>query len=126
MNRSVLLLLAAALFAPGASLAQTIRFRFDGVSLTYQEVREGRSSTGQGGGAGLELRIGRFRLDARCYRADITPDSGGASYQFRQVDVRLSFAVSKTAAPTLPISSRGGLPSPEFSSANAAAEAIAV
>ncbi len=98
MIRAVPLLVAAALCAPGASLAQTIRFRFDAISLTYQEVREGRSSTGQGGGAGLELRIGRFRLDARGFQADITPDSGGASYEFGQVDVRVSFAVSDLLA----------------------------
>ncbi len=96
--RAIPLLVVAALCAPGASLAQTIRFSFDGISLTYQEVRDGRSSTGQGGGAGLELRIGRFRLDARGYQADVTPDSGGASYQFRQVDVRVSFAVSDLLA----------------------------
>ena len=74
MIRAVPLFVAAALCAPGASLAQTIRFSLDGISLTYQEVREGRSSTGQGTGAGLELRIGRFRLDARGYHADVTPD----------------------------------------------------
>ncbi len=98
MMRAAPLLVAAALCAPSASLAQTVRFSFDGVSLTYQEVREGRSSTGQGAGAGLEVRIGRFRLDARGYQADVTPDSGGASYQFRQVDVRVSFAVNDLLA----------------------------
>ncbi len=34
MSRSVLLLVAAELCAPGVSLAKTIRFRFDAVSLT--------------------------------------------------------------------------------------------
>ena len=98
MIRAVSLLVAAALCGPGVSVAQTIRFSFDGISLTYQEVREGRSSTGQGSGAGLELRIGRFRLDARGYQADVTPDSGGASFKFRQVDVRVSFAVNDLLA----------------------------
>ena len=98
MIRAVPLFVAAALCVPGVSLAQTVRFSFDGISMTYQEVREGRSSTGRGGGAGLELRLGRFRLDARGYQADLTPDSGGPGYEFRQVDVRVSFAVTDLLA----------------------------
>ena len=50
MRRSGLAIVAVALCTPQGILAQTIRFNFDAVSLTYQAVREGRSSTGQGGG----------------------------------------------------------------------------
>ena len=95
MKRTGLAIVAVALCAPQGILAQTIRFNFDAVSLTYQEVREGRSSTGQGGGGGIELRRGRFRLDARAYIARLEPDSGGSEYDFKQVDVRVSYAVTE-------------------------------
>jgi hypothetical protein len=72
-----------------------VRFNFDAVGLTYQEVREGREATGTGGGGGVELRVGRFRLDARAYAAQLEPDSGGSSYDFKQIDVRVSFAVHR-------------------------------
>ncbi len=98
MRRTGLAIVAVALCAPQGILAQTIRFNFDGVSLTYQEVREGRSSTGQGGGGGIELRVGRFRLDARAYTARLEPDSGGSEYDFKQVDVRVSYAVTELIA----------------------------
>ncbi len=98
MRRTGLAIVAVALGAPQGILAQTIRFNFDGVSLTYQEVREGRSSTGQGGGGGIELRVGRFRLDARAYTARLEPDSGGSEYDFKQVDVRVSYAVNELLA----------------------------
>ncbi len=98
MRRTGLAIVAVALCAPQGILAQTIRFNFDGVSLTYQEVREGRSSTGQGGGGGIELRVGRFRLDARAYTARLKPDSGGSEYDFKQVDVRVSYAVTELIA----------------------------
>jgi hypothetical protein len=98
MRRTGLAIVAVALGAPQGILAQTVRFNFDGVSLTYQEVREGRSSTGQGGGGGIELRVGRFRLDARAYTARLEPDSGGSEYDFKQVDVRVSYAVNELLA----------------------------
>ncbi len=98
MRRTGLAIAAVALCAPQGILAQTIRFNFDGVSLTYQEVREGRSSTGRGGGGGIELRVGRFRLDARAYTARLEPDSGGSAYDFKQVDVRVSYAVNELLA----------------------------
>ncbi len=98
MKHTGLAIVAVALCAPQGILAQTIRFNFDGVSLTYQEVREGRSSTGQGGGGGIELRVGRFRLDARAYTARLEPDSGGSEYDFKQVDVRVSYAVNELLA----------------------------
>lgn len=98
MKRTGLAIVAVALCAPQGILAQTIRFNFDAVSLTYQEVREGRSSTGQGGGGGIELRVGRFRLDARAYTARLEPDSGGSEYDFKQVDVRVSYAVNELLA----------------------------
>lgn len=98
MKRTGLAIVAVALCAPQGILAQTIRFNFDAVSLTYQEVREGRSSTGQGGGGGIELRVGRFRLDARTYTARLKPDSGGSEYDFKQVDVRVSYAVNELLA----------------------------
>ena len=98
MRRTGLTIAAVALCAPQGILAQTIRFNFDGVTLTYQEVREGRSSTGRGGGGGIELRVGRFRLDARAYTARLEPDSGGSEYDFKQVDVRVSYAVNELLA----------------------------
>ena len=98
MKHTGLAIVAVALCAPQGILAQTIRFNFDGVSLTYQEVREGRSSTGQGGGGGIELRVGRLRLDARAYTARLQPDSGGSEYDFKQVDVRVSYAVNARLA----------------------------
>ena len=98
MRRSGLAIVAVALCTPQVILAQTIRFNFDAVSLTYQEVREGRSSTGQGGGGGIDLRVGRFRLDARAYTARLEPDSGGSKYDFKQVDVRVSYAVNELLA----------------------------
>ncbi len=98
MRRTGLAVVAVALCAPQGILAQTLRFNFDGVSLTYQEVREGRSSTGRGGGGGIELRVGRFRLDARAYTARLEPDSGGSEYDFKQVDVRVSYAVNELLA----------------------------
>ena len=98
MRRTGLAIVAVALCAPQGILAQTLRFNFDGVSLTYQEVREGRSSTGRGGGGGIELRVGRFRLDARAYTARLEPDSGGSEYDFKQVDVRVSYAVNELLA----------------------------
>jgi len=98
MRCTGLAIVAVALCVPQGILAQTIRFNFDGVSLTYQEVREGRSSTGQGGGGGIELRVGRFRLDARAYTARLEPDSGGSEYDFKQVDVRVSYAVNERLA----------------------------
>ena len=98
MKRTGLAIVTVALCAPQGILAQTIRFNFDAVSLTYQEVREGRSSTGQGGGGGIELRVGRFRLDARAYTARLEPDSGGSEYDFKQVDVRVSYAVNELLA----------------------------
>jgi hypothetical protein len=91
-------LVVVLLCAPRAGMAQTIRFNFDAIGLTYQEVREGREATGTGGGGGIEIRVGKFRLDARAYSAQLEPDSGGTPYDFKQIDVRVSFAVNRLLA----------------------------
>ena len=98
MKRAAPLFLAIALCAPRDGLAQVIRFNFDAVGLTYQEVSPGREATGRGGGGGIEIRVGRFRLDARAFTARVEPDSGGTEYDFQQVDVRASFAVNQLLA----------------------------
>jgi hypothetical protein len=86
--------LAVAAALPGAAAAQTIEFHLDAVGLTYQEVREGRDAIGTGGGTAIVLRVKRFALDVRGYKANVQPDSGGAAYDFQQIDVRASFRVN--------------------------------
>jgi hypothetical protein len=85
---------AIAVVVPGAALAQTIEFHLDAVGLTYQEVREGRDALGTGVGGAIVLRVKRFALDVRGYQARVEPDSGGAGYDFQQIDVRVSFRVN--------------------------------
>jgi hypothetical protein len=79
---------------PGTAVAQTIEFHLDAVGLTYQEVREGRDALGTGGGAAIVLRVKRFAIDVRGYTAKVEPDSGGAGYDFRQIDVRVSYRIN--------------------------------
>jgi hypothetical protein len=106
--------LALAAGLPGAAGAQTIEFHLEAVGLTYQEVREGRDALGTGGGAGIVLRVKRFSLDVRGYTAEVEPDSGGAGYDFRQIDVRASYRVN----PFLAVEIGGGrrYVTPEFAS----------
>lgn len=85
--------------------AQTFRLKLDGVSLTYQENREGRQAVGAGGGAGVELRIKKLRFDGRVYAAKMEPnDPDEATYDFAQVDVRAGYAVT----PFLTVEAGGG------------------
>ena len=98
MTRTLGFLVVVLLCAPRIGMAQTIRFNLDAIGLTYQEVREGREATGTGAGGGIELRVGKFRLDARAYSAQLEPDSGGTPYDFKQIDVRVSFAVNRLLA----------------------------
>ncbi|MCZ6915817.1 MAG: hypothetical protein O7I93_03485 [Gemmatimonadetes bacterium] len=98
MRAGVLVGVALAAALPGSAAAQTFEFHLEAVGLTYQEVREGRDAVGKGGGAGIVLRVKRFGLDVRGYTAEVEPDSGGAGYDFRQIDVRLSYRFSKFLA----------------------------
>lgn len=94
MRRVVAPAVLVLLCAPGTIVAQTVRVNLDAIGLTYQEVRKGREATGKGGGGGVEVRVGRFRLDARASAVTLEPDSGGADYEFKQVDVRVSYAIN--------------------------------
>lgn len=87
-----LLLLAA---VPAALRAQTVRFRLEGIGLTYQEVREGRDGFGAGGGVAVELRVKRFRLVASGYQAHVEPDDATATaFDLRQLDLRFGYALT--------------------------------
>lgn len=88
------------LLVTGATDAQMVRFRLDAIGLTYQEIDEDRgASVGQGLGAGLEFRLGRFRLDARGYGAHVDPPRDTqVGYDFRQVDVRVGYFLTEFLA----------------------------
>ena len=98
MRAGVLVGVAIAAALPGSAAAQTFEFHVEAVGLTYQEVREGRDAVGKGGGAGIVLRVKRFGLDVRGYTAEVEPDSAGAGYDFRQIDVRASYRFSQFLA----------------------------
>lgn len=80
--------------------AQTLRFRLDAVGLTYQEINEDRGAAlGRGLGGGLEVRLGRFRLDARGYSARVDPPRDTqVGYDFHQVDVRVGYFLTEFLA----------------------------
>lgn len=92
MTRTVVVLLLLVPFTLTGVDAQRVRLRVDGIALTYQEITDGRDAVGAGGGGGIEVNIGRFRVDGRIHTAAIDPDSTGlASYDFTQVDVRIDY-----------------------------------
>ena len=99
MNKIVLMSLVFC-FSPIISAhAQKVRIRVDAVALTYQEIQDGRDAIGAGGGGGIELRFGRFRIDARAHTARVDPDSAGlARYEFAQVDIRGSYDLTEYLA----------------------------
>jgi len=91
---------ALLLLLVGGAQAQTVRFRLDAVGLTYQEISEDRGAAlGQGLGAGIELRLGRFRLDGRGFSAKVDPARDTqVAYDFHQVDVRVGYFLTEFLA----------------------------
>ena len=76
--------------------AQTVRFRADAIAVTYQEISGARDAVGAGGGGGIELRFGKFHIDARAHSVMIDPDSAGlTNYDLAQVDVRGAYRLTE-------------------------------
>ncbi len=76
--------------------AQTVRFRADAIAVTYQEISGTRDAVGAGGGGGIELRFGKFQIDARAHSVMIDPDSTGlATYDLAQIDVRGAYRLTE-------------------------------
>ncbi len=67
--------------------------------MTYTEASEGREAVGTGAGGRLEVRVGRFHLDGRAYRAALDPKGDASTpYDLTQVDVRLRYQVAPVVA----------------------------
>jgi hypothetical protein len=99
VTRLLFVLGALELVALTSVAGQRVRLRVDGIALTYQEVAGGRDAVGAGGGGGLEISLGRFRLDGRIHSARVAPDSSHlASYDFTQVDVRIDYLLTPVFA----------------------------
>lgn len=98
MKYVVLIAFGSVAFATAAE-AQKVRFRADAIALTYQEINGGRNAIGTGGGGGIELHFGKFRIDARAHAVMIDPDSAGlATYDLAQIDVRGSYDLTEYLA----------------------------
>ena len=97
MRTQVGVILVALLGTANVAEGQIVRLRLEGIALTYQEVRDGRISTGSGGGAGIELALKRFRLDIRAYTAKVEGEAG-STFDLVQADVRAGFFVNQFLA----------------------------
>lgn len=85
---------------PDRAPAQIVRVGIQGVGVTYSEIDEGRRAEGGGAGATLTVRLGKFFLDASGFTVTLDPKDagGGTSFDLRQADVRVSYAVVPSIA----------------------------
>lgn len=93
------------LIGPSIAAAQTVRLGVDAVGISHAEINENRRVNGTGVGGQITVRVGRFRLEASGYTAQMTDTPEGVEeFDLLQGDVRVSFAI----APSLAIEVGGG------------------
>ncbi len=92
----VLVFLYAA--APAAS-AQVLRFGVQAVTVTHDEIREGKRADGTGIGGSIEVRYGRLLFEGRGYSASLNADlPTDQDFDVRQLDGRLSVLITSPVA----------------------------
>jgi len=94
----MLAMMGVASVASPALSAQTVRFKLEGVGLTYQEIADGREGDGGGGGAGIELRLQRLHLDVRSVGVRVLMKGDQADFDLQQVDVRVGYFLTEFLA----------------------------